>query len=471
MSELPQQDAAVASGRHQLYKTALIAAGGLVAYAIYKGWNLPAEHLGLSLLCILIALWPGLKWLQSQPYQFPAFEAFMLTCIPSYAMPLISDHEALATYGDAVITKGMVTVIVFQLCALFAFSRTIAHPQRGPFWNDALFTRDITAWLPPGLWLNTLYIALSRFTELIPYDIDSVLRAIFFGISTSCTFLLARRWGSDELERGIKVNIFLALLIAAVLQLSTLYLIGTIASSLVFFLAYISAGKRIPVLALGLLFVALTVLHNGKAPMREKYWAFGAPQLQFSDLPDFYSEWLDHGLAPFREHGEEVEKRALLERASLLQIICLVVESTDRGLPFMAGETYGYVAPMLVPRFFWPGKPSGQITGKRLGIHFGLQNEDSAKTTSIGFGIIAEAYANFGFFGGILLGLFIGSANKIITIWTRNSPLLSNGGFIMILLMAWSIQVELPMSGWVSSFYQASICVLGIPYVIRRLFN
>lgn len=457
--------------RHRLYGTACISFGCLLAFIVYRGWALPVEQLGLTLLCTCLAAWPALRWLKLQPYPFPAFEVFMLTCIPFYALQLVSEHEGIAMYDEGVVLKAMLAVILFQVSAMVAFYRTVAFEKNTPFWNEPIFTRDITRWLPLGLWLNVAYLYVGYFTDWLPGDINSILRAIFFGIATACTFLLGRQWGADELNQHTKTNLFLALLTASILQISSLYLISTIASVMVFFLAYISAGKRIPVLPLALIFIVLTVLHNGKGEMRAKYWAEGVPRIQVTDLPELFSEWLEHGLEPFRDSEQKSKQRELLERASLIHIICLVVESTDQGLPFMAGETYGYVAPTLVPRFLWPNKPSGQRTTSRLAIHFGLQTEESAKGTSIGFGVLAEAYANFGYWGMILLGLLIGCFNKVICIWTRNSPLLSNGGLFMILMMAWSIQAEMPMSTWVSSLYQASICVLGIPHVLRRLFN
>ncbi|MBX3749540.1 MAG: hypothetical protein KF897_05590 [Opitutaceae bacterium] len=460
-----------ASGRHQLYRSSLTAIGLLLAYCIYNGWSLPFEQLALALVVVILAAWPAIAWLRSQPYQFPAFEAFMLTCIPSYALPLISNHSSVLMFSDTVIFKSLAAIVLFQVTALFAFKQTLARERSTLFWNEVLFTRDISHWLPAGLWLNTAYIAVSRFTEWIPWEIDSILRAVFFGIATSCSFLLGREWGSGGLSQRRRLNVLFALLISSLLLMASLYLINAIAAVLVFFLAYLSAGRRIPWVALGLVFVVLSVLHNGKTEMREKYWAEGAPRVALTDLPEFFSEWIELGIAPMRDDEDAPKRRELLDRASLLQIICLVVETTDNGLPFLAGETYGYVLPQFVPRIFWSDKPTGQITTRRLGIHFGLQDESSAKTTSIGFGVFAEAFANFGYWGVGLLGLLIGTLNKVISMWTRNSPMLSNGGLIMILLMAWSIQVELPMSGWVSSLYQAAFCVLGVPFIIKRFFN
>ncbi len=457
--------------KHRLHGTALIISGCLFAYALYRGWHLQFEELTLALACIVLAVRPALRWLKRQPNPFPAFEVFMLTCIPSYALQLVSEHEGLAIYSDSVIRRAMLAVILFQIAAQVTYDQIFARAKSTPFWNAVLFKRDINRWLLPGLWLNSGYIWVSTFTDWLPGDIDSILRAVFFGIATACTFLLGRSWGAGELSQSMRINVLLVLVVSALLQITSLYLISTIAGLMVLFLAYISAGRKIPVFAMVVVFLVLSVLHNGKGPMRVKHWDIGARPVEFADLPDFFSEWLGYGLQPFRDDSGEIKKRELLERASLLHVMCLVVDSTERGLPFMSGETYGYVAPMLVPRFFWPGKPTGQKTTSRLAIHFGLQTEESAKATSIGFGVLAEAYANFGFWGIVALGILIGWANKLAAMWTRNSPMISNGGLLMILLMAWSIQVEMPMSTWVSSFYQAAICVLGIPYLTSRFFQ
>jgi hypothetical protein len=460
-----------AQNTRQLLLTSRIGLGLLLAYVVYRGWDLEIETLAAAVICILLAAWPALRWLKLQAYPFPAFETFMLTAITAYAMPLITDHVSVTLYSGSIVLTAIAGVILFQLCALLAFHLVRVQPLVNAFWIEPIFNRDIGSWLPLGLWLNAGYTVIGHFTDWIPYEIDTVLRAIFFGISTSCLFLLGRRWGNDELNHSRKVSVVLAIAIILTFQIATLYLINAISSVLVFFLAYISAGRRIPFVPLACFFVVLTVLHNGKAPMREKYWVVDAKPVALTDFPAYFSEWVEYGLQPISGNNPTLKRRDLLERASLLHMLCLIIDTTERGQPNLEGETYGYVLPMLVPRIFWPEKPSGQITAKRLGIYYRLQDESSTKTTSIGFGLLAEAYANFSMLGLASLGLLIGTLGKVITTWTSQSPLLSNGGLIMILLMAWSLQIELPMSGWVSSFFQASVCVLGVPYVIRRLFN
>lgn len=454
-------------GASQLRKTARFGLGALVAYCVYQGWHLPGFELELGLACLLLAVWPALRWIDTQSYRFPAFESFMLTTITAYVLPLINEHAIVIRYSDGVVSKALLAVILFQVSAIFAFQRVTAIERRSPFWVGDLFQTDIRRWLPLGLWLHVAYLFLGTFTYLVPDEIDSVLRAVFFGISISCSFLIGRYWGDNDLPTDQKANVVCAMLIEIILQLTTLYLITAISGLIVFFLAYVSAGRRIPWAAIALSFAVFSVLHNGKSAMREKYWAEGAKTPGFTDLPAYFNEWIGHGLESPQSEGEAPHRSMLLERASLLQMLCLVIDTTENGLPLLMGETYGYIPEQLVPRIMWPDKPSGQIATMRLSVYFGLQDENSTRATSIAFGTLTEAYANFGYIGMAVFGLFVGWASKVISVWTRSCPLLSNGSLIMILIMAWSIQIELPMSVWVTSLYQAMICVLLLPFAAR----
>jgi hypothetical protein len=85
--------------------------------------------------------------------------------------------------------------------------------------------------------------------------------------------------------------------------------------------------------------------------------------------------------------------------------------------------------------------------------------------------MLSEAYANFGYIGLALLGALIGSMFKKIQGWASGGPLFSYGGLLLIILLAWSFQVEFTLSIWLASLYQASVAVLGIPFTIRQFFG
>jgi len=91
--------------------------------------------------------------------------------------------------------------------------------------------------------------------------------------------------------------------------------------------------------------------------------------------------------------------------------------------------------------------------------------------TTIGFGLLAEAYANFGFLGLAGLGVFFGFILKKAQCWAAESPMLSGGGLLIVILLAWSFQTEFTLSMWLASFYQASIAILVVPYVLRTFIQ
>ena len=114
------------------------------------------------------------------------------------------------------------------------------------------------------------------------------------------------------------------------------------------------------------------------------------------------------------EH-EDRHAQSLLKRANLIHMQTLVVDQTPKRLPFLWGETYMHVPICMVPRVLWPDKPHGHISTELLGLRYGVTNRHQARTTTIGFGLLAEAWANFGWGGVIGLALLIGSGMRVIS--------------------------------------------------------
>jgi hypothetical protein len=154
-----------------------------------------------------------------------------------------------------------------------------------------------------------------------------------------------------------------------------------------------------------------------------------------------------------------------------MHILCLIATYTPERQDYLQGATYLHVLPQLVPRFLWPEKPRSHIATYELAIYYGLQDAEATETTTIAFGLLAEAFANFGLFGSVLLGAFWGVTLKKLQIWSAYSPMFSFAGLMMVLLTAWAFSAELTMAAWISSFQQALVVVLGVPFVIKSLFG
>ena len=447
--------------------------GGIALAIGYYTYSAKVEdplHLYLGQVMIILSVLPSLLWAKQAKFGLPLFEVFMLTGINTYAIPLLSGHQALRTFDPGVITQAAFGVVLFQLVANFTFVFTRARPKKTTFWRAEIVTKDISRFLSYGMLITTAYTVLVGFTDLIPHDLEGIIRAISYGVGIIATFIQCRRWGEGVLPQNERVSFAILLIIQVIFSWATLFLVGGISIMLLGLLGYVSGSKKIPLLLLVIVLPLIALLHNGKSAMRQKYWEDGTPMPPITGLPAFFIEWVDYGLDP-EIQSKRTESNRLLERTSLFHIMCLVVAITPDHQPYLGGETYAQIPGQFVPRFFWPDKPVGHISTYTLAIYYGLQRAEDTKKTTIGFGLLTEAYANFGYFGLALLGAAFGFYFKSVSVWASESPILSYGGMLMVVLMAWSFQTEFTLSIWLSSLFQACVVVVGVPFFLRNFFR
>jgi hypothetical protein len=452
-----------------------IGVGGLIALILYYAYTASVDdpfHLYLGLIIMVLGCFPGLMWARGDTKPFPIFETFMLTTVNAYAIPLLSGHQQLGNYHPEVITTAALGIILFQSLAIGCYFQVKAQPRRTPFWSEPIVTDKLSRYLSYGMALTTIYTALTTFYrelffKFIPHEAEGVLRAAFFGIGIVATFLASRRWGAGTLPRRDRSFFATNFIIQIILQCASLFLVGGISMIVLALLGYVSSARRLPIAMLMVVIPVLGILHNGKSVLRAKYWSEGAKPIGLTDLPAFYFEWVQQGVTFHSETDKQSTTSKLLERTSLFHIMCLVVSSCPERQPFLYGETYKHIPGQFVPRFFWPGKPVGHISTNTLSRYFGLQTEEDTQKTTIGFGMITEAYANFGFYGIAAIACLLGTVFKKVTRWGAESPLVSYGGLLLVVLIAWSFQIELTLSIWLSSLFQACVAVLGVPLFVR----
>lgn len=453
----------------QLFLTGM---GLLLAALVYLAYSANVDnslHLFQGLLIFTLSILPGLLWARTGGGRFPAFETIMGMCANAYGMPLLNAREQLAGYHEEVISRAGWTVLLYLVTANLLYRTTGGIAGRGRFWTESLITNQLEKLIVWGMTLSTTYIGISTFSTLIPRELESVLRAVFYGIGILCTFVSAQRWGRGEMTQYEKIVFTCTLIPQLIFMAVGLVLVLSISLIGIGLLGYLSGGKRIPWVILIITFGLLAVLHTGKTRMREKYWDGRAPAPTVTQLPAYFAEWIDYGLQP--TSGNKTVGQKILERTSLMHMLCLIIDCSPGRQDYLYGSTYTHVLPQLIPRFFWPDKPRSHVATYELSVYYGLQDEDATNTTTIAFGLVTESYANFGLFGPVLLGAFWGFFLKKLQIWSTFSPMFSFAGLFMILLTAWSFSAELTMAAWVSSFQQAVVVVLGVPLVLRSFLG
>jgi len=454
---------------HKLFLTGLALLAVALVYLTYQANVRDIFHLYLGLIMFSLAVTPSLLWARGGGSRFPVFETILLLTANAYAIPVLNGHEQLINYSPDVITRSCLAVILYQLSAIATYQMVTGLPGRARFWRESLIPNRAEKFVVYGLISSTAYIWISTFTTWVPDGMISILRAVFYGVGILCSFVSAQRWGRGELTQTEKTVLVCTLVPQLIIMSIGLILISAISLLGIALLGYLSGGKRIPWLVIVPAFALIAVLHAGKTQMREKYWEQKLPQPTWSELPAYFSEWFEYGLLPTGEGKTASQK--MLERTSLMHILCLIVDYTPARQDYLYGKTYGYVLPQLIPRLFWPDKPRSHIATYELSIYYGLQQEEDTATTTIAFGLLTEAYANFGMAGALMLGMFWGFWLKKLQLWSTFSPMFSFAGLLMVLLTAWAFSAELTMAAWVSSLEQAVIVVLGVPLLLRSLFG
>src|SRR5262249_7496530 len=148
-------------------------------------------------------------------YRFPVFEVFMLTGVNTYAIPLLSGHQQLAQFAPGDITAAAIGVVLYQAVANIGFASVHARPKTSRAWTAEVVSGNISSHLRYGMVLATAYTMINLFTEWIPPQLDSVVRAACFGVGIISTFIQSRLWGQGQLSAQAKVT-FVTLLLTQV---------------------------------------------------------------------------------------------------------------------------------------------------------------------------------------------------------------------------------------------------------------
>ena len=128
----------------------------------------------------------------------------------------------------------------------------------------------------------------------------------------------------------------------------------------------------------------------------------------------------------------------------------------------MYGETYAILPQVIVPRIFNSSKIRTTEGTHMISVHYKLQTYEQTLTTSISWGLLPEAYANFGLAGCAGLAIVLGWGYGKVCRWSINAPILSAQSLFSILMITFALQTEWTASVYVAALYQSSIVVGGI---------
>lgn len=452
---------------------------GAIALLLYEIYVVQVDSILSQAAAILVtipALIPFYLWCSGRALGLPVFPMFALSFIWTYGLPLVSHHPRIMTYPPSSHLSAGATIAGCLLVGTLIWYRFVSTAPTPPQYyrtlgnrkGDEFFLASLTASVVFNIYNAAGWITLSGVAF-------SMVRNGALGLTALSTFILCYRFGERVLSR--QHSIFLVALIFGFMVTNALsfLLVGSASISLIAISAYTIGRKRVPVLVIALIFSVLTFLNYGKADMRSKYW--------FSDLQPtvapwqylaVYSEWADYSLNYIqqrRNQETEEERGSVTERVSVVQMLLLAQSKSPDPVPFLQGQTYSIIPQILVPRIFNENRIRSQEGTHMLSVHYGLQTAEATQVTTIGWGLVAEAYGNFGVLGCLGLGAVLGTFYGKATRWSIHAPLLSFRSLFSVLLLTFSFQSEWAAGTYLASLTQSTYVLVIIAFVFMENYR
>ena len=432
----------------------------------------------------------------------PLLPVLVAQSLTIYGLPIVLGHEVVAYYGQEFVLQAGREVLIFigSAAVAWAFGMQLFPVARPVSYSLIDVNRHGIKGLRRlgfGLMLGSIAYQVSQSLDwadailrILPTGSQSIVTALVYASGACGFFLVAIAVRSSEFSPFLKLA-FWALLILSSLIAASGFLLSTVTINLMAVAIGLFWGSgRVPWRYLLLIGVALSVLNIGKFTMRNRYWNFeeGEPEnvTTLGEIPGVYTEWIQASYttitAPRAEKwlggtnpakASQESEQSLFDRIDNLQNLLFVIDAVGNGhIPPLGGETYKVIPALLVPRIFWPDKPRSHQGQIMLNVHFGRQDIDSTLKTYVAWGLLPEAYGNFGpIEGALVLGIFLGLIFAWLENMTARKLLISIEGFVSFtILLIFANSSEMVASVFVTAVAQsvAPIIIACSPFV-RRL--
>lgn len=455
---------------------------GLVSFLLVIGFP-NADALGLIVAGSAL---PLILWIRQRQPSIPLLCLVALQTLAIFATPILSQNPTIALYPREDVFAAAREVLFFSLALCLGWA--LGHARAGPAarprfcWVFKFIRAEKPETLQRGALLllgsSALYqIGMSEgllgfIHTLLPAGSYSVIRTLFEAATVAGGLIGGYAIGTGSMSGRGKAAYWILITLHFFINSSSILLSSNAGMVAATTLGLFLGARRPPWLFLALVLSTLSLLNLGKFQMRAEYWdEYGqGPSIRIADYPTYYARWVGKSVDLIGVEREDEDRPAagqrLTDRLDNLQnLLFAQVAIEHRNIELLGGETYAVIPQLLIPRVFWPGKPrshEGQII---LNVHFGRQRLEDTFTTYIAWGLLAEAYANFGsLFGALFCGAVLGVGVGFAERWIKPYPITSlQAFFFLIVSVNLCLSFEMVASVWITSLFQMVMAlVIGV---------
>jgi hypothetical protein len=441
----------------------------LTAVLVYLSSNeLSLTQDGLAFILCCIPWVAYRRWLRGDRNSIPLFALLAAMFWLSYAVPLFwAQHVVTGVFGrrtltESAITEGLLLATFGVVCIWLGMRLAqVSH------WLPEI-TRDVSSNPSRLNYLRAVFIfgalvkifvpitALGMGGRQLVSNFENIVPVVAFAI-------FARHYLRGTLRASDKIFVIGYTVIAVIVGMASGWLGSAVNLGLVSVVIYTYEKRRFPIAAVLAVVPVLLFFQPAKGLFRERYWVRESNDTSTERV----SYWVDNSWRLWSDALDDRDNERLrelsnstLSRFDLLRQTAHVIEFTPGRVPYQYGSLYSYVAVTLIPRYFWPNKPSVNDANRWYQVNYGLTDPRDLNTVSIAVGTVAESYMNFGWFGPILvivpLGFFLGSFERIF-LHSNSGVLFSCLGAVLVPHI---IGIEAQMAQYIAGLAQQIALVL-----------
>jgi len=428
-----------------------------------------------GVILAIASIYPLYFWLLGWSHGLPIWPVFVASNGVAAALPMIQDSGNLAVY-----TSGETIVGGFTFVGFFALGTVIwlsLTARRGkPPANVLMISREHSERYLFGFIVAGLLFYLNQLGGIIPLPGNTmqIARGVSGSLSTLGIFVLAFYDGQGLLKRPQSIWLAVLATMTTMAAAAGLIIATAIVPVAMLLMGYALGSGKVPWRALAVVLIVATILHPGKFAMRALYWGPDRPAFRLTVLPQFYLDWFGHGMEHFAgitglgaPVAKEDEVSSLFERSGNLHMLLLVQKKSPDEVPFLNGLTYEPIPRLLIPRFLDDEKGISHAGNVLLTVNYGVQTIEQTRGTSIGWGLVPEAYANFGYVGVAGLAVVLAIFYSWMTNISTGVPMTSLRFVLGLLIMAAATKAD-TMGVFITSQFQGIVGVSLAALVLMR---
>ena len=463
-----------ATTRSHFLKSLWTVAAAFVGYSIVTCLTRPATFTISALFIAFFALLPSYLWCRGKVQGTPIFPLFCAMYLITHAFQLIVFPEGFKDYASDAIWRAALTVSGFLLLGTLAWWFWLDRPRTQPV--DCLILggeSGISVLLfVTGACAGFTLASLADWTGQLPTGVFTTINGFIGGLNKCAVFMLAMLWGARKMRSSQVFWFVMFFLSYCTAEAASLLLVSAIQISFVMVAGYFMGRKAVPWGMIAVIVVVSTILHAGKGEMRTHYWEIGQRHIvQPWRYPDLFAEWMKNSFdaLAFQHQGGAEKSPTIFQRSDVIHLLLQAQQMTPSEVSFLSGQTYAIIPDALLPRILYSAKTSPHDSTTLLNVAYGNQTWETARTTSIGWGLLNEAYANFGMAGCCGLALVLGAFCALVTRWSIGLPPTSLATLVGAFTMSFMLQTEVTAAIFITSYVQGlfALFIFTFPFTKR----